>query len=374
MDRKVEGGLVAPPGLQSNAEAAVAYARRGWPVFPLHTPEGDGCSCGKADCEHIGKHPRTQHGLLDATTDETTIREWWRRFPNANIGIVTGEKSGLVVADSDPRHGGDETLAGWEREHGALSGTVEVCTGGGGRHLYFVHPGAFVKSRTVALGIDIKADGGYVVAPPSLHASGQRYVWELASHPDDMALAPPPEWLLAKLMSPPTECESAPEGEDAIIRDGARNTTLTSLAGAMRRVGMEPEEIQAALLEVNRRRCRPPLPKVEVSRIAHSVGRYAPACALNSASSLSSSLYSPSDSDDAGRGGPVELRTLSKPPPRKWIVEGLLPANVLTVLYGDGGMAKSFQGPPHRGLRRSRTRAVRSAGGTGAGVVPGLGT
>ena len=125
------------------------------------------------------------------------------------------------------------------------------------------------------------------------------------------------------------------------IGGGRRNATLTSLAGTMRRVGMEEEEIAAGLLEVNRRRCQPPLLKPEVVKIAHSVSRYTPAVALGAGLSLSSSLDMPSDSDDGGRA-PVELRTVAKPGPRRWIVEGLLPANVLTVLYGDGGLAKSY--------------------------------
>ena len=110
----------------STAATALEYASRGWPVFPVHVPAGGGCSCGNPGCEHVGKHPRTQHGLLDATTDEATIRQWWTDWPDANIGFATGAASGIVVLDIDPRHGGDKTLAGWERQHGLLPHAVEV--------------------------------------------------------------------------------------------------------------------------------------------------------------------------------------------------------------------------------------------------------
>src|SRR5262245_50703619 len=117
--------------------AALAYARRDWPVIPLYTVQSGQCSCGRAGCAHTGKHPRTRNGLKDATTLERPIRAWWEQSPDANVGIVTGWKSGLLVLDVDPRHGGDESLLELERQHGSLPHTIEVLTGGGGRHLYF---------------------------------------------------------------------------------------------------------------------------------------------------------------------------------------------------------------------------------------------
>ncbi len=94
--------------------AALDYARRGWPVIPLHTLTADGCSCHH-ECSSVGKHPRTKHGLKDATTDKESIRSWWDEWPDANVGIVAGAESGLVVLDVDPRHGGDESLRRLER-------------------------------------------------------------------------------------------------------------------------------------------------------------------------------------------------------------------------------------------------------------------
>ena len=89
-------------------QAALVYAKRGLPVLPLHAPDaGRECSCGKGKCPSPGKHPRTAHGLKDATVDLVTINSWWSTWPTANIGIATGKASGLVALDIDPRHGGE---------------------------------------------------------------------------------------------------------------------------------------------------------------------------------------------------------------------------------------------------------------------------
>jgi Bifunctional DNA primase/polymerase, N-terminal len=79
-------------------DAALAYAARGWPVFPLHTPTPAGCSCGHLDCGSIGKHPRTKHGVKDATTDEAQIRAWWKRWPHANMALQALTAENLRLA------------------------------------------------------------------------------------------------------------------------------------------------------------------------------------------------------------------------------------------------------------------------------------
>lgn len=166
---------------------ALTYARRGWQVIPLHSIENGHCSCSRKDkCESPGKHPRTINGLSDGSTEETTIRAWWQRFPTSNIGIVTGAVSGIIVLDIDPRHYGDDALQELEERNGPLPRTVEVVTGSGGRHIYFRHPGIRIpcSSGQIGEGIDVRGDGGYVVAPPSLHISGREYAWEGSSEPE----------------------------------------------------------------------------------------------------------------------------------------------------------------------------------------------
>lgn len=150
--------------------AAALEARKVGPIFPLHDLSGGVCSCGKADCgTRAGKHPRTEHGLKDATQDENTIREWWTRWPQANIGLLTGAVSGVIVLDIDPRHGGDKTIEALQKQFGDLPLTWSVKTGGGGWHLYFKHPGGRIGNSAgkIGEGIDLRGDGGYIVFPPS---------------------------------------------------------------------------------------------------------------------------------------------------------------------------------------------------------------
>jgi hypothetical protein len=205
-------------------DAALAYAARGWPVFPVHTPTKKGCSCGQPDCGQIGKHPRTKHGFKDASTDPAQIRRWWKAWPQANIGVPTGEASGLVVVDIDPRNGGNLTRGDLEAEHGKFTDTVQSETGGGGQHLVYEAPADELRCGTDALGpgIDIKAEGGYIVAPPSLHASGLCYEWEATSGPDDMPLAPLPDWFprLLAMDEPPSYEPRTANGQPGEGRPG----------------------------------------------------------------------------------------------------------------------------------------------------------
>jgi hypothetical protein len=95
--------------MTARLDAALEYARRGWPVFPLHTPINGDCSCGNSKYgKTTGKHPRTLNGLKDAATSEAVIREWWCRWPDNNIGLATGRESGIVMLGVDPRHVADE--------------------------------------------------------------------------------------------------------------------------------------------------------------------------------------------------------------------------------------------------------------------------
>jgi len=251
-------------------QAAHWYASHGLPVFPVHRASCGRCSCGKRDCDHPGKHPRTRHGFKDATTDLKFIADWWKQWPDANIGMPTGPASGLLVLDIDPRNGGEESWASFILKNGPLPETAEQISGGGGRHIFFKHPDVPLRA-TLADGIDVKDGGGYVILAPSVHPSGKSYQWDGVE--GVKALLKPaalPECLKVLLTVPPSppvpNREPWPEGE--------RNNRLTSLAGTMRRRGMSRDAIQAALLEENRRRCKPPLSEAEVRRIASSVSRY----------------------------------------------------------------------------------------------------
>jgi len=261
--------------------AALRYVKRGWPVFPVHIPVGGECSCGRPACPNKGKHPRTAHGLTDATTDENTVSTWWEfDFRCSNVGIRTGQESGLVVLDVDPRHGGDESLRQLEAQYGPLPETPTVLSGGGGKHLYFQHPGFYVRSgsNVLGVGLDIKGDGAAIVAPPSLHASGQQYRWARGKPPEQDQFSPLPAWLLELLRGPHAQEERSSKERTSlaahVIPEGQRNTVLTSVAGGIWRQGVTEETLVHALLSENDQRCVPPLPEEEVKRIAQSVARY----------------------------------------------------------------------------------------------------
>lgn len=150
--------------------AAVDYAAvHGFCVLPLHDITAGHCSCRDgAACTTPGKHPRVLDWRNTASTDPDLIRRWWKQWPEANVGILTGARSGIVVLDVDPRHGGDDDLAALVAEHGALPETAVVLTGGGGLHYYFTHPGGTVDGCNLTAGLELKGDGQFVVGPPSL--------------------------------------------------------------------------------------------------------------------------------------------------------------------------------------------------------------
>lgn len=188
-------------------EHALAYVALGWAVLPLHTLKAGACTCGKADCTSPGKHPLTDlvpHGVHDATRDEKRVAEWFGRVPGANVGIATGEPSGVVALDVDPRNGGDDLLADLERKHGKLPETALQLTGGGGYHYLFQYaPG--MRLRSPGRGIDVKSTGGYIVAEPSSHVSGGHYAWEGSADPTDgHPIAATPAWMIAPAANPAT--------------------------------------------------------------------------------------------------------------------------------------------------------------------------
>jgi len=257
-------------------KAALRYAKsHGYSIVPLHSVKDGRCSCGDRECQNAGKHPRTKHGVKDATTDKATILGWWRKWPNANIGIATGARSGIVAVDIDPRHDGNLSFRHLINEYGSLPPRPTVATGGGGRHLYFQCPDVPIKSRAAILpGIDVRGERGYVVAPPSRHASGKRYRWGQGRSFSDFEPPALPTWLLRLLEEEP---QNTPKTDGQQILSGERNTVLTSLAGAMRRRGATEDEMRVALLKLNQDRCKPPLPDKEVERIVASVSKYASA-------------------------------------------------------------------------------------------------
>jgi hypothetical protein len=238
--------------MANNGKAALEYARRfGWAVFPCHSIKGGRCTCGKASCGSPGKHPRTVHGVKDASTDQEQIAAWWEEWPDANVAIAAGAISGgLVILDVDPAHGGRDSLEALLAEHGPLPDTPEVLTGGGGRHLYF-HSDDRIPNLVGQLGrgLDLRGDGGYVIAPRSSHLSGQEYLWEASSRPTDVEVAELPGFILAlavqgdsRGISVDPRSKLDPEGVLGGIPEGKRHAALYAYACRLRTLHLRRAE------------------------------------------------------------------------------------------------------------------------------------
>jgi hypothetical protein len=238
---------------QPLAEAAASYARRGWRVLP---------------CVPREKYPLCPRGLHDATADPDVVRWWWRRWPDANIGVRTGTTVDVIDVDSPEGIENLRDAAGIHRlGWGPISST--------GRGWHYWIAGDTRRSRIGFVhGVDLKACGGYVIAPPSIHPSGRQYRWLEGHGPDDVAPGQPPAWL-AELLDPPPVPRSIwrpPEGRptarvlryawaalggeaDAVAGAGVgtRNNVLNTAAFRMRRFvdagHLDESDVTARLLE-----------------------------------------------------------------------------------------------------------------------------
>lgn len=277
--------------------AAHIYAKRwGLHVFPTqypnhHVVEQGGetvtrrmCSCQLgAKCKRMGKHPASPNGFKDATTDPVAIERLWGRDQAYNVAIRTGVESGMFAVDIDAGKGGEATFEAIVEKHGALPHTVTVLTGGGGLHYYFRHPGgAWIPTKTDALGpgVDIRGDGGYVCAPPSVHASGNLYRYEASSRIDEIPIADAPPWLLDLVKEKPRVVKQAGEideskfppldrrvararawlakAEPAIEGQGGHNATFQAAAALVRGFALPNEVALQILREDYNPRCDPP--------------------------------------------------------------------------------------------------------------------
>ena len=315
--------------------AALWYANRDWPVLPLYGIRNGKCECGDKNCKSPGKHPRIYGGLKDATTDKKIIEHWFTKWPNANIGIRTGRPSGFIIIDVDPIHGGEESIDDLEAEYGKLPDTVETLTGGNGRHIFLKHPDYYVKGLVGFMpGVDLRADGNYVIVPPSLHISGNRYEFEVSSHPKDVEIATAPSWFIELIKKDNDNKESKSVNNLSnieVIPEGRRDSTLTSIAGTMRRRGIDFGEMLPALLEINKRRCKPPLPDSQVEKITKSVCKYRPQDKLIASVPEEGQDFIPI----------VQLSTV-KPEKVEFLWKPYFPLGKLTLIDGDPGLGKSW--------------------------------
>lgn len=323
---------------------ALEYARRGWLVIPLHSIENGACTC-RRHCTSPGKHPRTLNGLKSGTTNENVIREWWDLWPRANIGIVTGSGSGILVLDVDAKRSvdiggalipeGEAALEDAERLYGALPETLSAVTGSGGRHVVFRYPpdGEYRNRAGLLPSIDVRADGGYIVAPPSMHASGHAYAWANNAQP-----APAPGWLLDLIRGP--GISRATTSSTEVIPQGQRNTELYRVACRLRGEGLEEPDILLRLEGENAARCQPPLDHEELRVIAHSASRHE----INEPPPIWDLPESPVHAIPEGADLATSLSDLLRNPPAapEAVVEGLIFAGTGCIIAGPPGIGKTW--------------------------------
>jgi len=240
---------------------AITLAHKGLAVFP---------------CRPRDKRPATANGLKDATKDFEIIRAWWREDPQFNIGIATGPLSNVFVVDIDSGEAEAE-LHQLEAENGTLPSSIETITARG-RHVYFRWPGKAVRNSAgkLAPGIDVRGDGGYVLAPPSIHPSGRAYAWSVDCA---KAFAAAPAWLLAKIIEPITsngnKAPAPPSTWRALmaegVDEGGRNDAAAKLCGYFLRHRIDVILVLEMMQLWNAARCRPPLPADDIETIVNSI-------------------------------------------------------------------------------------------------------
>lgn len=244
-------------------EAALSYAEKGLPVFPL---------------QFKSKVPGTTNGVKDATTDFVQINKWWQEAPYANIGIAMG--NGLIAididVDRDKGEDGFESIRDWEKEHGELPETVMTLTGRGGNHMIYATNTPCGNRTGVLHGVDVRSDGGYIVAPPSLHPNGSAYVWENEFGDCEIAEANKSVMELVTFgLKKDEQEEQNGDGErftlPTIIKNGERNDTLFRYACSLQSKGYDDKDIMKLVLLANEKNCETSYDGRELTELKKSI-------------------------------------------------------------------------------------------------------
>jgi hypothetical protein len=303
------------------------------PVFPVYGISDGKCDCGQPDCKSPGKHPLTANGFRDASTDEAQTRVWWGRWPNANIGMPTGAVSGYFVLDVDLPDG-PASLEALIKQHGGLPGCARSITGSGGEQYFFANPAEpEIRNSAGALGpnLDVRGDGGYVVLPPSLHASGRKYRWLDAQHTmRALGSVDAPAWLIERAAKPASSKRPDNGAPGEGIREGERNDQLYRLARSLRAKRHSKDAVLRMLQTANALECLPPLSAGEIEAIV-----------ANAFKQPDREGFNPQDS--AGGGTPVLIRIADVAPESvRWLWQNRIAFGKLNLIAGDPGIGKSF--------------------------------
>jgi hypothetical protein len=241
-------------------KAAMDYGRLGWSVVPVEA----------RGIESLVRWQIYQH----RQPRMTEIGDWFNRWPSSNLAIVTGVVSMLVALDLSPQRGGEASLKALQQEQTPLPETVEAAVGER-RQLYFSHPGGIVRDRIdLAPGIDLRGDGGYLLAPPSVDASGEHYRW--VHSPEVFHIESLPAWLLSIQADKSDRPADSAEPWQCLLQAGAdegkRSDAVATLAGHLLSKGVDPKVALELMLCWNATRCHPPL---DADKVAHAVERVA---------------------------------------------------------------------------------------------------
>ena len=320
--------------------AALKYARMGLAVFPLKAK---------------GKEPNTENGFKDASTDETIIRGWWERNPKANIGIATGDMSGGLVAidmdiDKDKGKDGYHTFKKWcDDNYLVLPDSWLSITGRGGYHLFYRSRFPVPSKIGWLDDVDIRANGGYIVAPPSIHPNGTKYEWE--DDPDECQLVSTDdidvEFVMNSVIASIAK-NNQPLNVPEEIPEGHRDEIMFKLACKYQAMGMSDTAMLAALQEENRVRCKPPLTDKEIRKKVEQAQKYQKGEVVtleNQSNELTRKSYGKTGRkiEETVTDHDLDMPTLAEFEERqkKWLVPGYIPEGCVTLLCADGGIGKT---------------------------------
>lgn len=306
-------------------EWALKYGRMGLAIFPLRARN---------------KTPATKNGSKDATTDQKQIAAWWSKWPDANIGIATGSVSGGLVVidlDRDEEKGCDgyEVLREWEKQHGQLPETCQSITGRGGYHLLYRDTAEHRNAQALYEGVDIRGEGGYIVAPPSVHPNGRHYEWEQG--PDEFEIAQADD-LVREFLKGPKKEQQQYFHQPEVIPEGQRVSTLVALIGSQRAKGLGEAAIRAAVHAENEEKCSPPLTDQELEQEVFPalkrdwfperpyMATVGPDRKTHAVKSFNFNVEKAGD-------------VIIKEP--EWLIPGYIPKYGITTIAGEGGVGKT---------------------------------
>lgn len=308
-------------------DAALDYAEAGFSVIPVRPSD---------------KAPYTAHGLKEATTDTETIREWWTRWPDANVAIACGKPShNIVVLDVDMKEkkNGLRSINAWQVNHGDFPETVVANTPSGGLHFFFrVDDPSLYKNRVEAIpGVDIRGDGAYVVVYPSVGVNGKWYTWRRGVSCIEIEEIADANTSVLELLEMNSRDSAANRQQDAAkkqrvnVEQGNRNDTIFRYACAQCGQNVPIEVCLTAARELNKT-FNPPLDDHELEKTVRSGYSYEP---------NEKTIYG--NAEPEPEADELELQTLDKFEEQDvdWLIRGYIPKEQITMLVGTGGTGKT---------------------------------